>query len=206
MIADAIPIIVAVALSLWTAFGNRWVYRVSSGRGLPTGSPKGCAFTLLWLLVFLLAPLVLVLISAEKFVSEPSTRISIFSIFTWLVPWSLHGTALRYATAPELAGLSTENRRNSQRLVVFGGLALVLICLCSGLASIFVAALVTGHFLDMDAPTTSGNFAVLLFVLVSAVVIGPMLGMLMWSTAARKLLPRDVIEIVRARSGLRKST
>jgi hypothetical protein len=204
MIDDAIPIIVGIALSLWTAFGNRWVNRVSSGRGVPTGSPKGCAFTLLWLLVFLLAPLVLVLIAAEKSVSEPSTRISILSIFAWLIPWSLDATALRYAAAPQFAEWPEEDKRIGQRWAAVAGVALLLMFLFSGLAGIGVVALVIGLSLDMSATPTSAEFMILISVLALTVALCPMLGVWLWSVAARRWLPPEIVEIVRARSGLRK--
>ena len=204
MIADSIPIIVGIALSLWTAFGNHWFYRVSRGRGIPNESPKGCAFILVWLLVFLLAPLVLVLISAEKSVSEPSTLISISSIFAWLIPWSLDATALRYAFAPELAELPEENRRIGQRQAAVAGIALMLTSLLSAVAGMGVAALAIGFFLDMSATPTSAEFAIALLVLLLPFAPCFILGVWLWSMAAKKWLSPEIVEIVRVRSGLRR--
>jgi len=195
---NVVPIIFSIVLSAWTVLGTRWIYRAKS----PAGGLPGGILGFLWVVVFLLGPLVLVLLSVETFVPAPAPRIALCSLFIWLVPWSLYATALRYAVAPELACLPRETRRRSQKLVVFGGLALVLTCLGCGLASLVVVALATGQFLDMDGPATSGAFAFLVFAVGFAAVAGPMLGIKMWSAAAGKLLPRDIVEIVRARSGL----
>ena len=80
----------------------------------------------------------------------------------------------------------------------------MLTSLLSAVAGMGVAALAIGVFLDMSATPTSAEFAIALLVLLLPFAPCFILGVWLWSMAAKKWLSPEIVEIVRVRSGLRR--